>query len=56
VIFGAWVGLVACRIGLEAGRSTDAVSSASTRAAVAGIAGVIVLDAVFAACANAWEI
>ncbi len=56
VAFGAWVGLVACRIGLEAGRSTDGVSTAATRAAVAGIAGVIVLDAVFAACANAWEI
>jgi phospholipid/cholesterol/gamma-HCH transport system permease protein len=56
VAFGAWVGLVACRIGLEAGRSTAGVSTASTRAAVAGIAGVIVLDAVFAACANALEI
>jgi phospholipid/cholesterol/gamma-HCH transport system permease protein len=56
IVFGAWIGLVACRIGLDAGRSTNDVGAASTRAAVQGIAGVIVLDALFAACANAWGI
>jgi phospholipid/cholesterol/gamma-HCH transport system permease protein len=56
VIFGAWIGMTGCRIGLAAGRSSNDVGDASTRAAVTGIAGVIVLDAVFAACANAWGI
>jgi phospholipid/cholesterol/gamma-HCH transport system permease protein len=56
IVFGAWIGLVACRIGLDAGRGTNDVGAASTRAAVQGIAGVIVLDALFAACANAWGI
>jgi phospholipid/cholesterol/gamma-HCH transport system permease protein len=56
MVFGAWISLVACRIGLAAGRSTNDVGVASTKAAVTGIAGVIVLDAAFAACANGWGI
>ena len=54
MVFGLWISLVACRIGLAAGRSTNDVGVASTKAAVTGIAGVIVLDAAFAACANSW--
>jgi phospholipid/cholesterol/gamma-HCH transport system permease protein len=53
VVFGAWIGLTGCRLGLKAGRSATEVGHAATQAAVSGIAGVIVLDAVFAACANA---
>lgn len=56
LIFGAWIGMTGCRIGLKSGRSSNDVGDASTRAAVTGIAGVIVLDAVFAACANAWGV
>lgn len=53
-VFGAWIGITGCRLGLAAGRSTTEVGQAATQAAVLGIAGVIVLDAVFAACANVW--
>lgn len=53
-VFGAWIGITGCRLGLAAGRSTTEVGHAATQAAVLGIAGVIVLDAVFAACANVW--
>jgi phospholipid/cholesterol/gamma-HCH transport system permease protein len=51
--FGAWIGITGCRLGMKAGRSTTEVGLAATQAAVGGIAGVIVLDAIFAACANA---
>lgn len=53
VAFGALVALAACRIGLAAGRSAADVGRAATSAVVAGIIGVIALDAVFAVCANA---
>jgi phospholipid/cholesterol/gamma-HCH transport system permease protein len=53
IAFGALVALAACRIGLRAGRSAADVGRAATRAVVAGIVGVIALDAVFAVCANA---
>jgi phospholipid/cholesterol/gamma-HCH transport system permease protein len=56
LVFGAWIGITGCRLGLAAGRSTTEVGRAATAAAVLGIAGVIVLDAVFAACANVWGV
>jgi phospholipid/cholesterol/gamma-HCH transport system permease protein len=51
--FGAWVSISSCRIGLRAGRSTNDVGHAATSASVHGIVGVIIIDAVFAGCANA---
>jgi phospholipid/cholesterol/gamma-HCH transport system permease protein len=53
VTFGALVALAGCNIGLRAGRSAADVGRAATSAVVAGIIGVIALDAVFAACTNA---
>jgi phospholipid/cholesterol/gamma-HCH transport system permease protein len=53
VAFGALISLAGCRIGLAAGRSAADVGRAATSAVVAGIIGVIALDAVFAVCANA---
>lgn len=53
VAFGILIAITGCRIGLRAGRSAADVGSAATRAVVAGIVGVIALDAVFAVCANA---
>jgi phospholipid/cholesterol/gamma-HCH transport system permease protein len=53
IAFGALIAIVGCRIGLRAGRSAADVGHAATSAVVAGIVGVIALDAVFAVCANA---
>lgn len=53
VTFGALIALAGCHIGLRAGRSAADVGRAATSAVVAGIIGVIALDAVFAACTNA---
>jgi phospholipid/cholesterol/gamma-HCH transport system permease protein len=53
IAFGAWIAIAGCRIGLKAGRSATDVGHAATAAAVSGIVGVIGLDAVFDACANA---
>lgn len=53
IAFGALIAIAACRIGMKAGRSSADVGHAATSAAVTGIVGVIVLDAVFAVCANA---
>jgi len=53
VAFGALVALAGCHIGLKAGRSAADVGRAATSAVVAGIVGVIALDAIFAVCANA---
>ncbi|WP_419728523.1 MlaE family ABC transporter permease [Lichenicola sp.] len=54
VAFAALIGLVSCRIGLDAGRSAAAVGQAATKAVVASIVGVIVLDSAFAVGANAF--
>ncbi len=51
--FGAWVAISSCRIGLRAGRSASDVGRAATAASVNGIVGVILIDAIFAVCANA---
>lgn len=56
VVFGALVALAACHIGLRAGRSAAEVGRAATSAVVAGIVGVIALDAVFAVCTDALRI
>jgi len=56
VAFGALVALAGCYIGLRAGRSAADVGKAATSAVVAGIIGVIALDAIFAICANALNI
>lgn len=56
VAFGALVALAGCHIGLRAGRSAADVGRAATSAVVAGIIGVIALDAVFAVCADAMGI
>ncbi|WP_394356054.1 MlaE family ABC transporter permease [Brytella acorum] len=53
IVFGAFIGLTSCRIGLKAGRSASDVGIAATRAVVVGIVGVILIDAIFAVVANA---
>jgi phospholipid/cholesterol/gamma-HCH transport system permease protein len=53
IAFGALIAIVGCRAGLRAGRSAADVGQAATKAVVAGIVGVIALDAIFAVCANA---
>jgi phospholipid/cholesterol/gamma-HCH transport system permease protein len=54
--FGALIAIAGCRIGLKAGRSSTDVGHAATSAVVVGIIGIIMLDAVFAVCANALDI
>ncbi len=54
--FGALIALAGCRIGLKAGRSATDVGHAATSAVVVSIIGIIMLDAVFAVCANALDI
>jgi phospholipid/cholesterol/gamma-HCH transport system permease protein len=53
IAFGALIALAGCRIGLKAGRSATDVGHAATSAVVVSIIGIIMLDAVFAVCANA---
>ncbi|QNT77703.1 ABC transporter permease [Entomobacter blattae] len=52
IVFGAFIGISSCRIGLIAGRSAADVGIAATKAVVVGIVGVIALDAVFAVIAD----
>ena len=52
-VFGALIGMVACYFGLNAQRNAAGVGVATTNAVVTSIVGIIVLDAVFAVCANA---
>jgi phospholipid/cholesterol/gamma-HCH transport system permease protein len=54
--FGVLIALVACRVGLRAGRGAADVGKAATSAVVAGIVGVIALDAVFDVCADVLRI
>lgn len=56
VVFGAVIAFAGCRVGLRAGRSAADVGRAATTAVVIGIVSVIVLDALFAVCANALDI
>ena len=53
LVFGALIGLVGCYCGLYAKRNAAGVGVATTSAVVVSIVGIIVLDAVFAVCANA---
>jgi phospholipid/cholesterol/gamma-HCH transport system permease protein len=53
IAFGILVAIAGCYYGLNAQRNAAGVGEATTRAVVAGIVGVIALDAVFAVCANA---
>ena len=53
IAFGALISLASCQIGLHAGRSAADVGRAATSAVVAGIIGIIALDAIFAICTNA---
>lgn len=53
IMFGALVALAGCHMGLKAGRSAADVGHAATSAVVAGIVGIIALDAIFAICTNA---
>ena len=53
VTFGASVALIGCHYGLRAARSAAGVGQATTMAVVASIVVIIVLDAIFAICANA---
>ncbi len=52
-VFGALIGLVGCYTGLYAERNAAGVGVATTNAVVVSIVGIIVLDAIFAVCANA---
>jgi phospholipid/cholesterol/gamma-HCH transport system permease protein len=54
--FGALIALVACRVGLRAGRGAADVGAAATSAVVAAIVGVIALDALFDVCADVLRI
>jgi phospholipid/cholesterol/gamma-HCH transport system permease protein len=52
-VFGAMIGMVGCYFGLFAQRNAAGVGVATTSAVVTSIVGIIVLDAIFAICANA---
>jgi phospholipid/cholesterol/gamma-HCH transport system permease protein len=54
--FGALIGIVGCHIGLRARRSAADVGRAATSAVVFGILGIIVIDAVFAVCAEVLDL
>lgn len=53
IVFGALVAWAGCYQGLRAQRDAAGVGQATTRAVVGSIVGVIVVDALFAICANA---
>ncbi|MBO9332986.1 hypothetical protein C1I89_31450 [Achromobacter pulmonis] len=53
VVFGILVGMVGCYYGLYARRNAAGVGQATTGAVVTSIVGIIVIDAIFAVCANA---
>ncbi len=52
-VFGALIGMVGCYCGLYAQRNAAGVGVATTNSVVVSIVGIIVLDAIFAICANA---
>src|ERR1700710_3091056 len=53
IVFGALIGLVGSYCGLYAERNAAGVGVATTNSVVVSIVGIIVLDAIFAICANA---
>ncbi|MDI2112893.1 MlaE family ABC transporter permease [Commensalibacter nepenthis] len=52
IAFAMFIGVSSCYIGMKSGRSAADVGVAATKAVVAGIVGVIALDAVFAVLAD----
>lgn len=56
VFFGAAIAISGCMMGLQAGNSSAAVGQATTRAVVAAITAVVVLDSAFAAIFTLLEI
>ena len=56
LVFGASVALIGCHYGLRAARSAAGVGEATTKAVVSSIVVIIVLDALFALCANALDV
>jgi phospholipid/cholesterol/gamma-HCH transport system permease protein len=54
--FGAFVALIGCHYGLRAERSAVGVGRATTLAVVSSIVVIILLDALFAICANALDV
>lgn len=53
LVFGGLIGMVGCYCGLHAQRNAAGVGIATTQAVVTTVVGVIVIDSVFAICANA---
>jgi phospholipid/cholesterol/gamma-HCH transport system permease protein len=53
IVFGAMVSITGCYFGLNARRDAAGVGVATTQAVVVSIVAVIVIDAVFAVCADA---
>jgi phospholipid/cholesterol/gamma-HCH transport system permease protein len=49
VFFGATIAISGCMQGMQAGKSSAAVGEATTKAVVAAITSIIVLDSAFAA-------
>jgi phospholipid/cholesterol/gamma-HCH transport system permease protein len=56
LVFGALLAITGCYCGLHAARNAAGVGEATTRAVVASIVGVVVIDALFAFCAEALNI
>ena len=56
LVFGALLAITGCYCGMNAARNAAGVGEATTRAVVASIVGVVVLDALFAFCAEALNI
>ena len=52
-VFGAMIGMVGSYFGLHAQRNAAGVGVATTNAVVTSIVAIIVIDAIFAICANA---
>jgi phospholipid/cholesterol/gamma-HCH transport system permease protein len=53
LVFGALLAVVGCYCGLNAAPNAAGVGQATTRAVVISILGVVIIDALFAFCANA---
>jgi phospholipid/cholesterol/gamma-HCH transport system permease protein len=53
LVFGVLIGMVGCYCGLHAQRNAAGVGIATTRAVVTTVVGIIVIDSLFAICANA---
>jgi phospholipid/cholesterol/gamma-HCH transport system permease protein len=56
LVFGALLAVVGCYCGLNAAPNAAGVGQATTRAVVLSILGVVIINALFALCANALDI